>query len=614
MTNIPTRLARPLASLLLLALVALAYLPGMGGDFIFDDFANIVANKKVHAETLDWDSLARAAGSYQGPIGRPLATVGFAIDHAIGGKSPLPFKIHSLIVHLANALLVLLLCRRLLALDPRRAWPAWVPWLVALVWAAHPLQVSTVLYIVQRMEMLAALFVIAGLLLYLEGRKRQEQGLPGWHWLAASAVVAGIGLLAKESAALFPLFALAIELTLLRFRATKPQTTRLLKGLYLAVLAVGIAIFIGVVMPRYGAADAFGNRDFTLIERLLSQLRILPMYLGQILAPVPASMPFYYDNYPASTGLLSPPSTLAGGLLLAALLALALACRRKVPLLSMGLLWFFAAHALTSGPVNLELAFEHRNYLASLGVLLAAAAAIAATPTAPSREATLTAMTVLGMAILSLCAIRTATWGHPLVLAMDMAGRNPGSSRASSDLGAIYARMAGQDADSPYIDLALAEFERGAALPGASPLPEQGLILLAAANGRPIDPAWWRSLYQKLETNPIGPQEVMAVTGLLNERMSGIEIDDQALGQAYRTLARRGGGSAEAYLAFAHHADRQLADPELAEALYVAAMASESMTPEYAQRVLFALATEGKQRYVEAAGKEALRRGLVEGE
>src|SRR5690606_34634012 len=132
---------------LLAILVALIYSPGLSGDFVFDDFSNIVANKKIHAETLDFESLARAASAYQGPIGRPLATVGFAIDYAVGGKDPFAFKLHSLIVHLLNSLLVFLLCRHLLAHAPvMMAARTWMPLALGAAWALHPIQVSSVLY------------------------------------------------------------------------------------------------------------------------------------------------------------------------------------------------------------------------------------------------------------------------------------------------------------------------------------------------------------------------------------------------------------------------------------------------------------------------------------
>lgn len=602
-----------LAASVVALLTAAVYIPGLGGDFVFDDFANIVANQKVQAESLDWESLSRAASAYQGPIGRPLATIGFAVDHALGGGSPLTFKIHNVIVHVITAVALYALCIRLLRAGARdQAWPRLVSLAISLAWAVHPLQVSTVLYIVQRMEMLAALFVLLGLIAYLRARQRQIDGRRSWPWFLASAASAAIGLLAKESAILFPLYALALELTVLRFETSSSTGSRRLKYLYALLILLGAIAFFGFVVPRYSAVEDFSNRDFTLYERLISQARVLPMYLHQILVPTPGNLLFYYDNFLKSTGILAPPATLAGAVLIAGLLATAWWMRRAAPLFSLGIFWFFAAHALTSNAVNLELAFEHRNYFALLGVLLALTGLLRALPLRAGRD-TLTAATVAVLLCLaSLTAVRTATWGDPLLLAMDMVAKNPTSARASSDLGAMYARLATQSPDSPFYGLAIEEFERGARLPGGSPLPEQGLVLMAASRGQPAEDWWWESMLSKLRFRPIGPQESMAVSGLLTNRLQGIELDDRRLAEAYGILAERGGVPVSDYLAYANHAGTILKDPALATRMYVAAMASPRMTPAYAQQILGALLADGEFQSFEAAAKEAKARGLVD--
>lgn len=614
MKIVPGALRAPLAALLLAALTAIAYLPGLGGDFVFDDFANIVANKKVHAERLDWDALSRAASAYQGPIGRPLATVGFAVDHAIGGGSPRTFKVHNLLVHLAATLAMFALCLRLLAPAGAApgAWPGLAAFSVAALWALHPLHVSSVLYIVQRMEMLATLFLLLGLVAYLAARRRQIQGRVAWPWFLAAIASAAAGLLAKESAVLFPLYTLALELTFLRFEAPSPAASRRLKRAYALLVLIGIAIFLALVVPRYAAPDSFANRDFTLYERLLSQARVLPMYLRQILVPTPGSLLFYYDNFPKSTGFLAPATTLGGTLLIVALLGLAWRARRAAPLFALGIFWFFSAHALTSNAVNLELAFEHRNYFALVGVLLAVVGLIGALPVRVSRDALAAMTVVIVLSAASLTAVRTATWGDPLLLAMDMVARNPSSPRASSDMGAMYARLAMHAPDSPYYGLAIREFERGARLPGSSPLPEQGLILMAASRGAPAEDWWWESLVSKLRTRPIGPQESMAVSGLLSNRNEGIVLDDRRLGEAYGILAERGGIPVTDYVAYARHAETRLQDRALAARIYVAAMASPRMTPSYAQQVLGAILSDGNLEAFEAAAREAKARGLVD--
>lgn len=585
---IPAQRAAPPFVVALLLLAAIAYLPALGGGFLFDDFSNIVHKEDVHAQSLDADSLAKAATAYGGLLGRPLATMSLAANHAFGGLEPRGYKLVNLLLHLLNAALVFALARRLLARasggTPATTLAAFA---LALAWAIHPLQVSTVMYVVQRMEMMSLTFVLLGLLAYLEGRRRQIAGERGAPWLAGSLLLAGGGLLAKETALLFPAYTLALELTVLGFAAATPAATRQWKAAYGAATAAAILAFLIWVLPLYLSPEAYAMRDYGPGERVLTQLRVLVMYLHWMLVPQPTSYVFYYDNLQASQGLLDPASTLAGGLLLTALAAIAWATRRRIPLLSLGLLWFFASHLLSSNVVPLELAFEHRNYFALFGVLLAVAALVLRLPATRLvwlRPATV-AVVLAGLMLLTL--IRSATWGDPYQLAMSMATHNPESARASMDFGEQLMLRANRDPNSRYYQMAMDEFERGSRVPNASPMPEQGLIVLAATAGQPAKDAWWDRIVHKLETRAIGPQEQGMVSGLLRMRHQGIAIDDARFAEAYQVLIDRLEMPPEQYYAFADHALTMLGDEAVALPIYKVAI--DHGDAEFAASVVDAL-------------------------
>lgn len=602
MPMIPPRLLRPLLPFLILLAAALVYWPGMSGGFIFDDHSNILTNPRIQIESLDAESLSRAAKGYEpGVYGRPLSTLSFALDHYFHGKDPRGYKLTSLAVHLVNCLLVFLLVQRILRI-PRvgGSWTAWAAAAIAAAWAIHPLQVSAVLYIVQRMEILAATFVLLALLAYLRGRMRQIAGQRGWHWLVVSGLLAVVGMLAKESAVLFPAFALALELTLLGFDAHSPRVGRTLRWIYGAATIVALVAYFGYVLPRFAPPESFAGRDFSMAERLLTQLRVLPMHLGQILLPLPDSLPFYYDTFPKSTGLFSPWTTLAGGLLLLSLAGLAVYWRRKAPLAAFGIAWFFAAHALTSGPLNLELVFEHRNYLALFGIILALADLVRRLPQRQGPTWKYVAVTVVVLMFGGLAMIRSATWGNPLLLATDLVARNPDSPRASNDLATIYVDMSGGEAGSPFLFMGMQEFERGSRLPGASPLAEQGLILMASVSGQPADPAWWDRLEHKVRTQPIGPQQAMALNGLLTQHRRGFTVDKVRLASAYQALLDRQPWPAHIYVNFADFIVEELGDEAWAERLYVQGVSTAPADAEFANRVLGSLVAAGRMRQAQA--------------
>ena len=606
-------LSVPVLAVLLLLLTTAVYWPGLGGDFLFDDYPNIVSNSRVHAESLDWPTLKRAAMGYEpGQIGRPLATLSFAVDYYLGGKAPWGYKATSLGVHLLNALLVFALLLKLLRL-PRLAsdhWPVLGAFAIALLWAVHPLQVSTVLYVVQRMETLSLTFVLLALLAYLRGRLAQRDGLRGWPWLLASALLAGVGLLGKETAVLFPLYALALEATLLGFEAARPATRRFIRHAYAWGGSAALLAFVFLVMPPYLAADAYAGRDFSLYERLLTQLRVLPMHLGQILLPLPGSMTFYYDAYPKSTGWLQPATTLGGGVFLLTLLLGAWKLRKAMPLAALGVFWFFAAHFLTSNVINLEMVFEHRNYFALLGVLLVLADLVRRVPMQDGPALKRVAVAVVIVAFGFLATLRAATWGDPVHFASDLVAKNPQSARASSDLATLWVGMSDSNPDSPFFDFGRREFERASLLPSASPLPEQGLILMAATTHQPVKDEWWDRLIHKLQTQPISPQQNAALMGLLGQRQAGVVMDDRRLAQAGQALLARGGQRAHVYALLGDHALNYLHDEDLADRMFVQAVERAGDDREYARRVLANLRAEGHQRQASLVYQRGLALGL----
>ncbi|MET3010422.1 hypothetical protein ABXT00_13975, partial [Stenotrophomonas koreensis] len=322
----------------------------------------------------------------------------------------------------------------------------------------------------------------------------EVQGLRGgWPLLAASGAAAAIGMLSKETAALAGLYALCLELCLLRCQARDQRDRRVLLAAHAALVMVVVLGMIYLCV-KYANPEVYAIRWYDAGERVLAQFWALPLYLGQILLPTPDWMYFYYDDVVASSSLFAPMSTFYGAMLLFALLVSAVWLRRRLPLYSLGIAWFFAAHLLTSSPINLELVFEHRNYFALLGIILAAAALLCAFWRNMELRMLALLAVVLTVGLGGLTVLRSATWGDGFLLATEFQQQNPDSERASNDLAEVYMLISGMDPESPFYDLARREFLRGAALPYASPLPETGLLLMVAASGRSSELAVWQSL------------------------------------------------------------------------------------------------------------------------
>lgn len=599
--------------LLALVLPLLVFWPGLGGPFLFDDFPALINNTQLHITHLSFAEVWHAASGFQlGGGSRPLAMASFAINHALGGLDPWGWKLTGLAVHGLNTLLVYLLVTRLFALaDMGERHQRLAAFAVAAAWAVHPLQVSTALYVVQRMESLSLTFVLLALLAYLRGRAQQQRGDTGWPWLLACVPLVGLGLASKESAILFPLYALALELTVLQFGMRHPLAARLWRWCWAGGVAIALLVYALVLVPRYGAAEQYVGRDFTALERVLTQLRVLPMYLGQIVFPLPARMPFYYDDFLPSHSLFSPITTLLGGLLLLGLLTWAWFARRRRPLFALGLFWFFAAHAATSNVIGLELVFEHRNYFALLGVLLALADGIRCLPASDSSTLKPIIASTLVVVLAALGALRAAMWGSPLLLATDLVEKNPRSARAAHDLGTVYYQLAAGNADSPTFGWAREQFQREMTLTKDSILPEYALILMKAVEKQEAPAALWDGLLHKLKTRPVTMEAANALFSMVDARDQGNVLDDERLTEAFIVLMGRTRLTPEQYVRAADYVWKYPKDEKLSTGMLLLAVGSGPGDPTFVTQLEKRLHAEQRNAQAGALVAHAREIGLL---
>ncbi|MDT8387670.1 MAG: hypothetical protein RQ736_09155 [Thiogranum sp.] len=422
--------------LLLLAVLAGAFWlfsAGISGGFLFDDYNNLQGLATL-TQTPGLDStLAYVLNGLSSTLGRPLSLASFAAQYSDWPGNPAGFKIVNILIHLFNGWLVFTVVRALLRLQPDTRAATWIPLATATLWVLHPLQVSTVLYVVQRMTELSALFMLLGLRLYLLGRESalQNNVRRAYSFMTLGIITGlGLGVLSKENAALMPLLVLVIEFTLLN-QVQRPAAWRVWSSLFLVLPTLLLLGYLAMQFQSFSAQYAL--RDFTFAERLFTEARILFDYLGKILLPTPGAFGLLFDDFRLSRGLFDPLSTVFAVAGIAGLITGGIILRRREPVLAFAILWFFAAHLLESSVIPLELYFEHRNYLALFGPAFAlayyAARALRQLETSPIRS-----LVVVGFsAYLCLIAIIThqeaRLWGNPFLQATAWSLSHPDSRR-----------------------------------------------------------------------------------------------------------------------------------------------------------------------------------------
>ena len=374
----------------LISLLAVAvYFPGLSGDYMFDDTSNLLSNRQLNIKSLDIESLESAAfSSGAGTLRRPVSMASFALNRYFFGVGPYSHKVVNLIIHLLTGLFLFLLSRLILHSYREYHKPelsnrlvTWLPVVISGLWLVHPLNLSAVLYIVQRMTSLAALFTACGLYFYLTGRRRMLAGEGGLALIIAGLFVCGgLAVFSKENGVLLPLYMLVLEITLFRFRSRSGQADTKIITFFIMVVAIPAMLALLYLASHTTTYLNYSGRDFTLTERLLTETRVLVFYLKMILMPSIRELGLYHEDIAISHGMLDPPTTLFSIMVLVGMLASALLLLGKRPLISLGIFWFFAGHSLESSIFPLEIVHEHRNYLADYGILLALASGLAEAP------------------------------------------------------------------------------------------------------------------------------------------------------------------------------------------------------------------------------------------
>lgn len=475
-------------------LACLALSPGLAGAFIFDDFPNIVTNSALHIRTLNVQSLLYAAYSFEpGGSSRALSMLSFALDFWRAGLDPHAFKVTNLVIHALTCLVLALFLKRVLRVAGWREQHATVAaLLMTAFWALHPLQVSSVLYVVQRMQTLGTLFLLLALLFYMRMRQAQMCAARSRGEALMVLLFAALGFSAKEDAVLLPAYVLALELTVLKFAAADEVFSRRLRWAFALAVGLALLIFVFMALPRYWHWDLYPRRDFSSPDRLLTQGRVLVMYLSQILLPWPDTLRFFYDDIEISRSLWKPWTTLPALMLLAGLLALAWRLRSVRPVFSLGVLLFFAGHFLTSNIIALELAFEHRNHFPLIGVVLAVGDLLSVLfrKLKFARALQLCLLAALLAAFGSATAARAHVWGDTLRFAEHTLELAPRSERAWVFLCSTYFLRSGQQPDSPGLNVAIDTCEQGTRVLPESASLQSNLLIFKSIRGDATQEDW----------------------------------------------------------------------------------------------------------------------------
>lgn len=440
--------ARPYLLLLVALCGIAAYANSLWGVFVFDDVHEILENPAVHRLWPLWTPMF--GGRHL--AARPLPYLSFAIDHAVWGDDPTGYHLTNLVLHLLAATLLFDLVVRTLT-GPRlsdrwRALSLPVATASAAIWVVHPLTTQAVTYIYQRIEVAAAVAMLACLCAADRALSADAvgrgAGVVGRRWQTAALVAAVAAMLSKETAVVLPLLVFS-HAWVFGLSSSAVDLVRRHWRFWLA-LAGTWGVLAAVLVVESGAYGELGEQQHPPLAYLVTQAGVILHYVR--LACWPTGQCFDYG-----WSLVTPVSSAVPQVVVVAAVLVASAwgvLQRRA--WSWPTAAFFLLLAPTSSVLPItDIANEHRMYLplaclVTLLVTVAAWAADRAKTRAPHRTAWIhrTAALLAAVAVLGLGAathLRNRLYHDPWRIWNDVLEKSPDSPRGNSIVAVMLAQQ-----------------------------------------------------------------------------------------------------------------------------------------------------------------------------
>lgn len=348
---------------LIVFLVFLGYFPALCGGFVWDDDLYVTANQTLRSISGLWQIWINPHAT---PQYYPLVHTSFWLEYQIWGLNPTGYHIVNAFLH---SMAALLLWRVLLRLQLSGAW------LVAAIFAVHPVMVESVAWVTERKNVLSAVFYLSSALAYLRwidpSASRPSRIAHHW-WYNIALLLFICALLSKTTACSLPAALLLVIYW---------QHGRILAGdvwPLLRFFGAGVALGLATAWLERTRVGASGLEwDINFWERCLIAGRALWFYVGKLVWPT--DLTFIYPRWQIDAGVwwqwMFP---LAAIIVVATLWVL----RRRLGRGPLVAVLFFAGTLFPAlgffnlYPMRYSFVADHFQYLASVGLMTLAIAGV----------------------------------------------------------------------------------------------------------------------------------------------------------------------------------------------------------------------------------------------
>jgi tetratricopeptide (TPR) repeat protein len=446
--------------LLIISVVgALIYSNTLTTSFQFDDKLNIVDNLFI-----------RDIGNLWPPTGsRWFGLLSFSLNYLAGGHNPFGYHLVNICIHILTALsvyLFVLLTFRTPYFNNRNEGvipDRWFAFACALLFVAHPIQTQAVTYIVQRFASLATLLFMLSLDCYILARlisgngdndsasNRTRYYLARVSAYVAACIFALLSLKTKENAYTLPLVVVMYDLMFISGLSALLAIIRKQwkVAVSLSALALGFLLFVN---HTYGLLALFdklkATNEISRHDYLITQFRVIITYIRLLFIPVNQTIDHHLGVYRNVFTLeIMASLALIVLLLISAGYLLKVSCERTpyLRLVSFGIFWFFITLSIESSIIPIiDVMFEHRLYLPSIGAILAVTAllvhALGLLPLKHNHlQKSATGILAIVIVVLSSASyVRNRVWKNELTLWADVIAKKPLNPRGYNMVGMYF--------------------------------------------------------------------------------------------------------------------------------------------------------------------------------
>ncbi len=412
---------------ILITLTTIVYINSFSNSFHFDDKYAILGDRLIR-------SLHNLPAIFSDIFRRPILRATFALNYHFGGLNVFGYHLFNLILHIVVAIEVYFLAELLSAEFLKKDDTAF-PFLSSLIFAIHPLHTGSVTYIASRSAVLATAFFLLSFILFLKGLANHNKKRV-YYLLSIGFFILSFG--TKEIVVTLPLV-----ITVYACLRHNKDMRSFLKAHSKRVLPFFI-VLAGYLLARKLILTSVVPVDKRIYEDVLppyqyflTQLNVIVFYYLRWLL-LPLGGPNVDPDIPAENSFFDI-STVSAAIIIIALLITAYLLRRKQPIISFGILWYFITLLPTSSIFPLgDLAVERHVYLPSVGFSLIAGFLLARLRSLFPLKAAFTVYICLFLFLGYLTVQRNSVWKTELTLWEDAAKKSPNKVRVLNNRAYAY--------------------------------------------------------------------------------------------------------------------------------------------------------------------------------